>query len=310
MTSVLVRVGEKFGQQINSNNGNNNHMLANPKALARLGKGWLKSKLARRPMLPKDVWSLKGIVGGGTDSSIYREKVKDMWGRYPLELYGCTENIIMAMQTWDYQGMTFNPYLSFLEFIPLGEYFKWLVSPGYNKPRAFTLDEVEPGQSYVLAITNFHGGPFVRYVLGDMIKITSLRNEIADINIPQMVFEKRIDGLIDIAGFARLTERMISQAVEDSGLVYQNLTAQKEVDGEKPVLHIYLELKEDGIGKSEEQVTAAIHERLCELDSNYADLETLLGLKPLKVTLLSGDAFKKHIAGQRTASGDLVRLEL
>lgn len=294
LTSVLVRVGEKFSTEINGNNNNLiRRLLSNPMIHTRLGKGWLKSKLARRPMLPKDIWSLKGIVGGGSDSSIYREKVKEMWGRYPLDIYGCTENIVIAMQTWDFQGMTFNPYLSFLEFIPAKEYYKWKLSPNYH-PNTFTLDEVEPEQSYVLAFSNFHGGPFVRYVLGDMIKVTSLRNEELDIDIPQIAFDKRVDGLVDIAGLARLTERTIGQAIEDSDLVYQNWLARKEAVGEKPILHIYMELKDGYNSMSDDQVTAIIHEHLCRIDSNYADLENLLDLKPLKVTLLPANAFREH----------------
>lgn len=309
LTSVLVRVGEKFSEEINGNNNNSiRSLLSNPRMHPRLGKGWLKSKLARRPMLPKDVWSLKGIVGGGADSSTYREKVKEMWGRYPLDIYGCTENIVIAMQTWDFQGMTFNPYLSFLEFIPANEYYRWKLSSSYQ-PSTLMLDEVEPGQSYVLAFTNFHGGPFVRYVLGDMVRITSLRNEEADIDTPQVVFDKRVDGLVDIAGFARLTERTIRQAIEDSELVYQGWAARKEAVGEKPVLHLYIELKDGSNGMSKDQVTAAVHEQLCKLDSNYADLENMLDLRPLKVTLLPSGALQEFVSKQSAAGSDLVHLE-
>ncbi|MFC1925753.1 GH3 auxin-responsive promoter family protein [Chloroflexota bacterium] len=304
LTSVLVRVGEKFSEEINGNNNNRiRSLLSNPGIHARLGKGWLKSKLARRPMLPKDVWSLKGIVGGGSDSSIYREKVKEMWGKYPLDIYGCTENIVIATQTWDFQGMTFNPYLSLLEFIPAKEYYKWKLSSDY-RPSTLMLDEVEPDQSYVLAFTNFHGGPFVRYVLGDMIRVTSLRNEELDIDIPQIAFDKRVDGLVDIAGFARLTERTIGQAIEDSGLVYQNWAARKEAVDEKPVLHIYMELKEGNNGVSNEQVTAILHEQLGKVDNNYADLENLLDLRPLKVTLLQKGTFRQYASKQQPDSID------
>jgi len=79
--------------------------------------------------LPRDVWSLKGLIAGGTDTAVYRERIKEMWGRYPLDLYGCTESLILAMQTWDYQGMTFVPYFSFLEFIPEAEHLKAKADP-------------------------------------------------------------------------------------------------------------------------------------------------------------------------------------
>ena len=305
LNSVLVKVGEQFSQEIN-NNGNTLSLLSKPKTLPRLGKGWLKSKLGRRPILPKDVWALKGIVGGGTDSSIYREKVREMWGRYPLEIYGCTENIILAMQTWDYQAMTFVPHLSFLEFIPADEYHRWAMDTTYQ-PSTILLDEVKPGQSYALVITNFHGGAFIRYVIGDMIKIASLRNEKLNIDIPQMVFDRRADGLIDIAGFARLTERTIRKAIENSEVAYEDWVVRKEAK-EKPVLSLYLELK-NGDKRDEDQLAATIHEQLRKLDSDYADLESMIGLKPLKVTLLPEGAFQEYISRQRAAGADLAHLK-
>jgi len=281
MTSVLVKIGEQYRDNLNNNILS---LLSNPKQLPRLIKGLIKSKLAGRPILPKDIWSVKGILGGGTDTAIYRERTKELWGRYPLDVYGCTENIIIAMQTWDYEGMTFNPYLSLLEFMSPADYYMWQASPNY-KPKLLTLDEVEPDQNYILVITSFHGVPFVRYVIGDMIKITKLRNENLNIDIPQMVFEKRADGLLDIAGFARLTEKTVGQAIDNAGITYEDWRVEKEAK-ETPVLHIYLTPNNGTNGMDEKEIARVIHAQLCKLDSDYADVDNLLELKPLEVTLL------------------------
>ena len=257
-------------------------------------------------MLPKDLWPLKGIAVVGTDASIYKNKIKEMWGRYPLDLYGSTEGVIMAMQTWDYQDMTFIPFINFLEFIPEEESVRLSLNPGYW-PRTLLLDEVEAGENYEIVITNFRGGPFVRYRVGDMIRITSLRNESLGIDTPQMRFESRVDGLIDLAGFTRLTEKTIWQAIENSGLAYEEWTARKEAR-DKPVLHLYLELKQNG-DKGAKEVAAAIHHQLRELDSSYADLESMVGLQPLEVTLLPDGAFQEYALRQRAAGADLAHLK-
>jgi hypothetical protein len=55
-SSVLVAAGERFIQE--SSNIDIKALLCRPEALIRLVKGLVKSKLARRPMLPRDVWSL------------------------------------------------------------------------------------------------------------------------------------------------------------------------------------------------------------------------------------------------------------
>jgi len=303
LSSVAVAIGDRFSQK--GKKTNLKALPKRPKALFRLAKGIIKSKLAGRPLLPRDIWSLKGLITYGIDGSIYREKIKEMWGRYPLDFHGCTEAVMIAMQTWDYQGMTFIPHLSFFEFIPEEESIKSWQDPAYQ-PSTLLLDEVKPG-NYELVITAFHGGPFIRYRLGHLIKITSLRNEQLNIDIPQMVFLSRIDDQIDIAGFTRLSEKVIWQAIENTGLAYKDWTARKEVK-DKPVLHLYIELKENGY-VAPEQIAATVHEELKKLDNPYAELESFTGLRPLEVTLLPENAFQLYKLRQQAAGVELAHLK-
>ena len=305
IASLLIAMGERFSQ------GNSSMdikpFLHRPKALLRLVKGYMRSKIARRPMLPKDVWSLKGVVAGGMDTTIFRDKIKEMWGRYPLNVYAYTEGLVVAVQTWDYQGMTFLPHLNFFEFIPEEESLKSRANTEYQ-PKTLLLDEVRAGENYELVITNFLGGALIRYRNGDMVRITSLRNEQLSIDIPQMEFHSRVDDLIDIAGFTRLTERIIWQAIERSGIACKDWTARKE-DKEHQKLHIYLELKGNG-HQREEEVTLAIHQKLKELDRDYANIESFLGQRALEVTLLNKDAFQAYRLKQQADGAELARLKV
>jgi len=302
LAGVLVGIGEKFRQ--GSGNTKFSRLPSQPKMLFRLAKGLIKSKLARRPMLPKDLWTLKVISSMGTDSTIYKERIKDLWGRAPLEVYGNSETTVIATQTWDYDGMVFFPNLNFLEFIPEKEHFKWQLNHSYQ-PKTVLLDEVKAGESYELVITNFHGGAMVRYRVGDMIRITALRNEKLNIDIPQMVFERRADDLIDL-GFMRLTERVIWQAIENAKIPYRDWTARKEV-GETAKLHLYLELDDNYIA-TEEDVAMAVYEQIKKLEDGlyiYKDLvslERLIGFKPIEVTLLPTGVFTNY-KNQRQAEG-------
>jgi hypothetical protein len=303
MSSVAVAIGNRFSQS--SGKSKIKSLVKHPKALARLAGGLIKSRLARRPMMPKDLWTLKGLITFGIDGSVYKEKIKEMWGRYPLDFHGCTEAPLIAMQTWDHQGMTFIPHLNFFEFIPEAESRKSREDPSYQ-PRTLLMNQLSPGD-YELVITSFHGGPFVRYRLGHMVRILSMKNQTLDINIPQMSFISRIDDMIDIAGFTRLTEKTIWQAVENSRLVYTDWTARKEV-GEKPQLHLYIEPK--GRFETEEQVTAVIHEELKKLNLPYAEMESFLGLQPLEVTLLPVGAFKAYQRSQVKAGAELEHIKV
>ena len=72
------------------------------------------------------------------------------------------------------------------------------------------------------------------------------------------------------------------------------------------VLHLYLEPEEEWHnGTTPLEVGAAIHERLKRLDAPYRDLEVMLGLKPLEVTILPHGSFRRYSEGQRAAGGDL-----
>jgi len=301
-------VGNKFSQS--SDRVDIHPLLSQPKALFRLTKGLLKSKLARRTMLPKDLWSVKGIISGGLDSWVYRDRIKELWGRYPLDAYVSTEGGIMATQTWDYDGMTFIPNLNFFEFIPESEHFKWQLDHSYQ-PKTILLDEVKAGENYEIVITNFHGGAMVRYRVGDIVRITSLRNEKLGIDIPQMVFERRADGLLDFV-FIRLTEKTIWQAIENAGITYEDWTAYKE-DG-APVLRLFIELK-DGYQGSDDDIARVIYEQILNSDNdkNTAslirdDFANMINFK-VEVTLLPRGAFANYTSQRQAEGADLAHLK-
>jgi hypothetical protein len=303
LSSVAVAIGERFSQR--GEKTDISKLIKSPGALLRLGIGIIKSKLAGRQLLPRDIWSLKGLITFGIDGSIYREKIKKMWGRYPLDFHGCTEAVIIAMQTWDYQGMTFVPNLQLYEFIREEDSIRSLTDPAFQPP-TYLMDEITPG-NYELVITSFHGGPFIRYRLGHLVKITALKNERLDINIPQMSFLSRIDDQIDIAGFTRLSEKIVWQAIENSGINYTDWVARKEVKRDKPVLHLYIEFEKDEPGTAL-SASSIIHEELKKLDEPYADLENFTGLKPLEVTVLPGGTFAAYKERQKEAGADITKL--
>jgi hypothetical protein len=308
-TSALIYAGEQIKRR--AGKISIRFLLAHPRALFRVTKGLVKSKLARRPLLPKDLWTVQGIICGGSDATIFKKRVEELWGRRPLEHYASSEGSYCALQTWDFEGMTFTPNLDFFEFIPERERFKWRLDHSYQ-PKTILLDEVKEGENYEIVLTNFHGGAFVRYRIGDIIRITSLRNEKLNIDIPQMVFYSRADDRIDISGFGRLTEKVIWEAIESSGIPYKDWTARKEAIGDGTILHLYLELEDDYVA-SEEAVAATVYGELQKLDSvyhynpysHYGTPETMLGLKPIKVTFLPQGAFARYISQRQAEGADL-----
>lgn len=310
LAGILVAIGEKFKK------GSSGHMsvsklLANPGMLMRMLKGKIKSKLAGRIMLPKDLWKLNGIVSMGTDSLIYKNKIKEIWGRAPLDAYGNSESTVIATQVWDYGSMVLFPNLNFLEFIPEDEHIKWQSDKKYT-PKTVLLNEVKAGENYELVITNLHGGALIRYRLGDMIRIASLKNEELSINLPQIRFERRADDLIDL-GFVRLTERTIWQALENSGIPYTGWTARKEINANKSTLHLYVELQENS-NLTGEEIARSVYEQIKQIDDGlyvYRDinnLEQLIDFKPIKVTVLPAGVFADYKVRRQAEGSSLAHL--
>jgi len=308
LSMVLVAVGNKFSES--SDKIDIRPLFSQPKVLTRLTKGLVKSKLARRPMLPRDLWSVRGIISSGLDSWVYRDKIKELWGRYPLDVYASTEGGIIATQTWDYDTMTFIPNLNFLEFIPEKEHFKWQLDRDYQ-PKTVLLDEVKSGENYEIVVTNFHGGALVRYRIGDMVRITALRNAKLGINLPQMVFERRADGLLNFV-VLQLTEKLIWQAIERTRIAYEDWTAYK-IPGE-PVLRLLIELKNSYQG-SETDIAAAVLEQILKPgNGNYTmsavleDLTDMIDFSVEVIRLPSG-AFANYTAQKQAEGADLAHLK-
>ncbi len=231
-------------------------------------------------------------------------------------MYAAIEGGIFATQTWDYEGMTFVPNLDFLEFIPENEVDREKADK-YYRPKTVLLDEVQAEEIYELVITNFHNGIMTRYRIGDMVRITALRNEKLNIDIPQMIFERRADDLIDVTCFGRLTEKIIWQAIEDSGIPYVDWTARKEIVKDKSVLHLYIELK-GGHMASEETIAAVMYDEIVELNNIFhynqylhfgGEPMAMLGYKPLIVTLLPSGSFRSYIAQRQAEGADLGHLK-
>jgi hypothetical protein len=306
LSLVLAMVGNKFSESLSSINVF--PYFSRPKALSRLARGFIKSKIAGRPMLPKDLWKVKGIISSGLDSSVYKDKIEKMWGKYPLDIYSCTEAGIIATQTWDYDSMTFVPNLNFFEFIPEKEHFKWQIDHTYQ-PKTVLLDEVKAGEVYEIVITNFHGGSLLRYRIGDMVRITSLRNEKLGIDTPQMVFERRADDLLDF-GVIRLSEKSIWNAIESAGIPYEDWVACKE-PGEQ-VLDVYVELKNGNNSKVEKELPEILYRSLTVTENEVSkvvnEVDGYLNFE-VKIHKLPQGAFTNYTAQRQKEGADLAHLK-
>jgi hypothetical protein len=294
LAGVLVAIGKKFEE--GSRTSHKGTFFKQPKSLFRVSKGLIKSKRLGRGLLPKDLWDLKVITSMGTDALVFRDRIKQLWGRMPLNIYGNTETIVIATQTWDYKDMVFFPNLNFFEFIPEEELVEERRNNRYH-PKTVLLNELQQGKFYELVVTNLHGGALVRYRLGDLIRVSALRNEALGISLPQITLEGRTDDLIDL-GFIRLNERVIWEGLENTGIRYKDWTAHKEI-ASNPQLHLYLELA-PGYYIGAEEVEKRLYNAIKNLsDGLYVykeitNIDTLIDFKPIKVSILPVGTFSAY----------------
>jgi hypothetical protein len=301
LASVLVRIGEAFAGGGSGGASISKEMLR-PKTLYRLMNALIRSKLKGRPLMPQDIWSPKGMIVSGMDVQIYKSRIKSLWDIDALEAYACTEFGTIALQSWmaESKGLTLAPDSAFWEFIPEAEYWLWKENEHY-KPQILLLDQVTPGR-YVIVGTSFYGGAFVRYIIGDLINVISMEDEEAGTQLPQIVMESRADDTIDLGSLVLLSERAIWRAIGDSGFDISDWVACKEIDSRhEPSIHMYIEgknLPDDGLDM-------ALDIALASCVDDYSGYEEIMGVNPMKVTILSPGTFQQYMEQKQAEGAEL-----
>ncbi len=305
LASVLVSAGQQFSSQGRSIKLSRS--MLHPKVLSRLLQAWLRSKRHGRPLLPLDLWSVKGIVAGGVDMNIYGSEVQRYWGSQPCEVYGATEpGIILAIQSWNRKGMVFFPDNVFLEFIPSDKNER--LKPSYEDPHVPTLllNELQAGHSYEVVITQLYGMPLMRYRMRDVIKVVDIEDRQTGIRLPHFVFECRTGDNINLGGLAEIDEKTMWKAIANTAVKYTEWTARKEHEQNKGFIHIYIETK-DTI--EAEHLARRIDDQLKIVDTDYKDIDFYLDFNPIKVTLLTAGTFGRYTKKMIKEGADLAHLK-
>ena len=197
------------------------------------------------------------------------------------------------------------PDCAFLEFIPYEEQLEHQEDKDYQ-PSTVLLDEVKEGKLYEVVITQFYGMPLLRYRLKDLIEVIALKDEETGVNLPQIVFKRRVGEVIGLGGLAQLDEKTIWRAIANTGIKYNDWTACKEYEHNQSFLRIYLELKEE---KEVSEIEKMVGEQLKIVDTDYKDIALYLELQPVRVTLLSPGTFQRYMEEKTKEGADLAHMK-
>lgn len=140
------------------------------------------------------------------------------------------------------------------------------------------------------------------------MRVVSLENPVTGANLPQVSHYSRRTDLLEIAGFVRLTERTVWQAVEEADIPYVDWTVRKEVEGTEPVLHLRLEPRE-GMAVPVEEARDRIGRVLARIEPDWADMREMAGLDPLRVTYLPSGTFARYAQRKQSEGADLAHLK-
>lgn len=279
-----------------------------PKMMMRYMAAKRKCKKENRPLMPKDLFQLKGFMCAGTDNWCYKDDLEELWGIRPMEIFAGTEPTCIGTETWSRNGMYFFPDACFYEFIPEKEMLKNMDDPSYV-PQTVLMDEVFPGEKYEIVLTVLKGGVFARYRVGDMYRCLGIGSKEDQTMIPRFAYADRVPDVIDIAGFTRITENSIRNSIELSGLAVADWFALKEYTKEnRPQLHLYVELDRQSLTSaavSREILREHLSVYFKYVDSDYSDLQKILGVDPLNITIVKCGTFERY---RRESSEKLRRI--
>lgn len=296
--SVVFAISRSFGELNSKSSGGISSLLkCKPKMIYRILRGKYISKKENRPLIPKDIFKLKGFMVAGTDNKCYKDDLEALWGIRPMEIFAGTEPTVIGTETWTRSGMYFFPDSCFYEFISEKDMYKNLENSN-DQPSTYLMDEVIPGEKYELVISVLKGGAFARYRVGDMYRCVGLTNKEDDTRIPRFEYIDRVPNIIDIAGFTRISKNGIENAMQLSGLKVVNWTAKKAYnDKNKPYMHLLVEMEKDSLingAVNTEIIKDILTTYFSYLDQDYRDLKKILGMDPLVVTILKCGTFSNY----------------
>jgi hypothetical protein len=287
MGSVIMKMTEQF--VASPDNVSFRSLFQNTFTMNRsLIKAWFRNKVFKKPVLPKDIWQLKGLVHAGTDSYYLKDQIEYYWGVKPLEIFGGTGPSFIATDVWNKDGMVMFPFVCFYEFLSSSERIFCEMHPEHT-PKTCLMDELIAGETYELVFSNFKGGAFMRYRSGYLFLCLSVTNEKEGIMFPQFRYLDRLSTVIDIAGFIRISQQTIEHTIELSKLPISDWFAVKEYNADhRPYLHLFVEMYEDihSLGINARVIEEQLMLYFLHLDLDKWDIKSFFGLDPMVVSIL------------------------
>ncbi|MCW4049337.1 MAG: GH3 auxin-responsive promoter family protein [Candidatus Bathyarchaeota archaeon] len=240
----------------------------------------------------KEAINLKGFITQDRSAYVLKDKIKEITGSYPKTIFGATETMFGTLPSIEYPGCFFFDWrVIYTEFIPEEHAIHNDRVTSIATDPIVPMTEVEVGQVYQLIATPF-GNDLIRYVMPDLLECIAKEDKILDTSIPVFKYYSRCDNLLVLQNFTRINEDELIDVLNSVGVEYIDFVANRELDGSREYLKLYIELREE---TDKTELLSKIHEQLIHYDKDWRDLCSMLEYEPLKIQVLPRGAFKQYL---------------
>lgn len=276
----------------------------------------LAREKGRRADTIRDVWPhFHVFVHGGVKFTPFGPRVRQMFSGMAdgpdvptrLELYPASEAFVAIQDTPGDPGLRLNTDQgNYFEFVPLEEI-------GDSAPRAFSCEEVEKGQKYVVVLTTCAG--LWRYVLGDVVEFDTIpdkppsRGGGGGDGPCRLRIVGRHRHFINAFGENLIVEHIenaVEAAARESGLVVGEFTAAPvyPAEGRRAGLELAVEIAGGAGTPAIESFAAAFDEALKRQNVDYTTKRTDgVGMAPPTITPLPLGAFHRWLESKGKLGG-------
>lgn len=265
-----------------------------------------------KPAGVRDIWrNLTIFVHGGVKYAPFDPRVRQMFSGSPtgadipfrLELYPASEGFIALQDTRNDPGLRLLTDIgNFYEFIPLEE---------IDQPnaRAFTSEQVEKGQRYVVCMSTCAG--LWRYIIGDVVEFDTIPSR-ADGSGGDGPARLRIVGrhrhFVNAFGENLIVEHIenaVAAAASTTGVVVGEFTAAPVYPGpgRRAGLELAIEVADhpgEAVSRFSEQFDAALKTQNVDYTTKRTDD---LGMAPPTITVLPVGAFHRWLDSRGKLGG-------
>jgi hypothetical protein len=253
----------------------------------KIDAAWIMASTLITQVIPalKEPIKLKGLML--MDDLVARSHKDDIikfTGVAPKTTYASTETIAPTIPSVQYSmGFIFDPRRGFFEFATLEK------SKVQEEPVG--LDEVKVGEIYRLIYTDLIG-EITRYNTANSFKCIAKGDDIINTDYPVFQYNSRLDSVISIMNFTRISEEELLSAFQAIGAKIIDFTTRLNMDNGHEYIQIYVEL----IGeKPIQDIEKKIHQHLYINNPDYRTLTDSFSYMPIKIEFLPKNTFAKYL---------------